>query len=49
MNGDVNGDERLDAVVLGAGLGGLHMLYKLRSMGLRVLALEAGHTVGGAW
>lgn len=39
----------LDALVLGGGFGGMHMLYKLREMGLRVLAVEAGGSVGGAW
>lgn len=39
----------LDALVLGGGFGGMHMLYQLRGMGLKVLALEAGTTVGGAW
>ena len=39
----------LDALVLGAGFGGLHMLYKLRSLGLNAIALEAADDVGGAW
>lgn len=39
----------LDALVLGGGFGGMHMLYKLREMGLKVLALETGESVGGAW
>ncbi|MES2493581.1 MAG: NAD(P)/FAD-dependent oxidoreductase [Pseudomonadota bacterium] len=39
----------LDAVVLGAGFGGLHMLYRLRQMGLNAIGLEAGSDVGGAW
>ncbi len=41
--------EGLDAVVLGAGFGGLHTLYRLRQMGLNAIALEAGLDVGGAW
>lgn len=43
------GDDVLDALVLGGGFGGMHMLHELRQMGLKVLALEAGTTVGGAW
>jgi cyclohexanone monooxygenase len=39
----------LDAIVLGAGFGGLHALYRLRENGLSVLALEAAPDVGGAW
>ncbi len=39
----------LDALVLGGGFGGIHMLHQLREMGLTVLALEAGAGVGGAW
>ena len=39
----------LDAIVVGCGFGGIHMLYGLREMGFDVLALEAGTDVGGAW
>ena len=39
----------LDALVLGGGFGGIHMLHQLREMGLTVVALEAGTGVGGAW
>lgn len=41
--------EILDALVLGAGFGGLHMLHQLREMGFSAIALEAGDDVGGAW
>ena len=37
----------VDAVVVGAGLGGLYMLYKLRELGLSAQAFEAGDGVGG--
>lgn len=43
------GVQVLDALVLGAGFGGIHMLHELREMGLKALALEAGEGVGGAW
>lgn len=43
------GEGVLDALVLGGGFGGMHMLHQLREMGLKVLALEAGTSVGGAW
>src|SRR5690606_5201894 len=39
----------LDALVLGAGFAGLHILHNLRAMGLKVLALEGGSGVGGVW
>ena len=39
----------VDAVVVGAGLGGLYMLYKLRELGLSAQAFEAGDGVGGTW
>jgi cyclohexanone monooxygenase len=38
-----------DAVVVGAGFGGLYMLYKLRELGLSVRGFEAGGGVGGTW
>ena len=41
--------ETLDAVVLGGGFGGMHMLYRLRELGFKVIGLEAGSDVGGAW
>jgi cyclohexanone monooxygenase len=40
---------RLDALVVGAGFGGLYALYRLRRMGLKVLVYEAGSGVGGTW
>lgn len=40
---------RLDAMVVGAGFGGMYALYRLREMGLSVRALEAGDGVGGTW
>ena len=39
----------LDAFVVGAGFGGMYALHKLRAMGLRVRAIEAGGGVGGTW
>lgn len=41
--------DRLDVVVVGAGFAGLHMLYRLREMGLSVVVLETGTDVGGTW
>jgi cation diffusion facilitator CzcD-associated flavoprotein CzcO len=41
--------EGFDAVVVGAGFGGLYMLYRLLRLGLRVRVFEAGSGVGGTW
>lgn len=38
-----------DAVVVGAGFAGLHVLHTLREKGLRVRVFEAGSGVGGTW
>ena len=40
---------RFAAVVVGAGVAGLYMLYRLREQGLAVRVFEAGGAVGGAW
>ncbi|MFJ8931503.1 flavin-containing monooxygenase [Streptomyces sp. NPDC102364] len=41
---------QLDAVVVGAGFGGIHMLHKLRNeMGLDAVALDKAGGVGGTW
>jgi cyclohexanone monooxygenase len=39
----------LDAVIVGAGFGGMYMLHRLRSMGYAARVLEAGDGVGGTW
>ena len=41
--------EALDALVVGAGFAGLHMLYRLRGLGLRARVFEAASGVGGTW
>lgn len=41
--------ESFDAVVVGAGFAGLHLLHRLRESGLRVQVLEAGDGIGGTW
>jgi len=45
----VNNDRVFDAVVVGAGLGGVCMLHRLRSKGFSVRVLEAGSGIGGTW
>jgi cation diffusion facilitator CzcD-associated flavoprotein CzcO len=39
----------IDAVVVGAGFGGLYMLHRLRSMGFSVRVYETGSDIGGTW
>jgi len=41
--------QRLDAVVVGGGFGGMYMVHRLREMGLSFVAIEAGADVGGVW
>ena len=38
-----------DAVVIGAGFGGMYMLHRLRLKGFTVRVFEAGKGVGGTW
>jgi len=40
---------RFDVVVVGAGLGGLYALHRLRGLGMDVRVFEAGSGVGGTW
>lgn len=41
--------EEYDAVVVGAGFGGLYALHRLRERGLSVAGIEAAPDVGGTW
>jgi cyclohexanone monooxygenase len=48
--GELRGDSTcFDAVVVGAGFGGLYALHRLRDAGLRVKVFERGSSVGGTW
>src|SRR5215211_5361488 len=37
------------AIIVGAGFGGLRMLYELRRLGVTAKVIEAGADVGGTW
>ena len=38
-----------DAVIVGAGFGGMYMLHRLRGLGMSARIIEAGSGVGGTW
>ena len=38
-----------DVLIIGAGIAGMYMLYRLRQIGLTVRVVEAGSDVGGTW
>ncbi|MDX6538027.1 MAG: hypothetical protein QOD37_2368 [Gaiellales bacterium] len=40
---------RYDAVVVGAGISGLHLLQRLRELGLSTLVLDQATGIGGTW
>lgn len=42
-------ENEFDALIIGAGLAGLYAVHRLRGLGLRVRAFEAGNGVGGTW
>ncbi len=44
-----DGIAEVDAIVVGAGISGMFMLYRLREMGMTALVFEAGTNVGGTW
>ena len=41
--------ETLDAIVIGAGFGGIYQTYALKMIGLTVKLLEKAHAIGGTW
>lgn len=44
-----NKDVDFSAIIIGAGFGGLRMLYELRKLGVSAKVIEAGSGVGGTW
>ncbi len=38
-----------DAIIIGAGISGIHQLYRLRELGMTVRVFEVGSNVGGTW
>lgn len=49
--GESNGKSKnkFDIVIVGAGISGMYMLYKMRELGLSARVLEMGSGVGGTW
>jgi cyclohexanone monooxygenase len=41
--------DALDVIIVGAGVGGVYAIHKLRQLGLNVRAFEKGSDVGGTW
>jgi cyclohexanone monooxygenase len=41
--------DKFDAIIVGAGVGGLYAIHRLRTLGLKVRAFEAGDGIGGTW
>ncbi len=48
-DGQAGTQRHCDAIVVGAGLGGLYALHRLRGLGLSVRVFEAGSDIGGTW
>ena len=46
---EIKKEKQLDVLVVGAGIGGIYAIYKMRSLGLSVLCVEAAAGVGGTW
>ena len=49
MSAHTSEPARFDAIIVGAGLGGLYAIHRLHKLGLKVRAFEAGGGVGGTW
>jgi cyclohexanone monooxygenase len=49
MSTSNSGPTRFDAIIVGAGVGGLYAIYRLRKLGLKVRAFEAAGGAGGTW
>ena len=49
MTATSTADRDFDAIIVGAGFGGVCMLHRLRGLGLSVRVFETGSGVGGTW
>jgi len=39
----------LDVLVIGAGFGGIYLLYEMRKLGYKTVMYDAGTSFGGTW
>src|SRR5919108_685497 len=46
MAGDRSEPVNFDAIIVGAGVGGLYAIYRLRKLGLKLRVFEAGGVIG---
>lgn len=49
MNGTSKTEESVDALIVGAGFGGIYQLHSLRQLGLSVKVIDIASDVGGTW
>ncbi|KAH0828222.1 hypothetical protein AYO21_03781 [Fonsecaea monophora] len=47
--GSISPEHDFEVLVIGAGISGIYMLYKLRELNISARVLEAGSGVGGTW
>ncbi|KIW94686.1 uncharacterized protein Z519_04663 [Cladophialophora bantiana CBS 173.52] len=47
--GSIAAEQNVEVLVIGAGISGIYMLYKLRELNISTRVLEAGDGVGGTW
>jgi cyclohexanone monooxygenase len=45
----MNAAEEFDVLIVGAGISGLYMLYRMRQLGLSTRVIEMGGDLGGTW
>ena len=41
--------EKFDVIIVGAGISGMYMLYRMRRLGLSARVIEMGSDIGGTW
>ena len=46
---EAQGATKVDAIIIGAGISGMFMLFRLRELGMTAQVFEAGTNVGGTW
>ncbi len=45
----MNSTRRCDVIIVGAGIAGMYMLYRIRKLGLSARVIEAASDLGGTW